>query len=262
MSPEDAPGPALAELQSVMRAALLGGDPAAVLAQVVADRVAPADRFACYANNVTAGLVEVLEAAFPATSRLAGGQNFRYAASRFAREQPPAEPRLLAYGAAFPTWLAGFGPAAAQPWLAEVARLEWARNEALFAADALPLKPEALAGIAPEAVPGLRFTPHPSLRLLRSVYPIHDLWLGERPAAELVAAGGPQDVLVLRPALQVIQLPVARGDAALLAALGVGAVLAEAAGAALAETADLDLQQTLFGHLVRGSFAAVQQSEH
>ena len=258
MSPE---APSLVALQAAMRASLLGADPTAILGHVVEDRVAPAERFACYANNVAAGLVEVLEAAFPATSRLAGGQNFRFAASRFARAHPPAEPRLLAYGADFPAWLAAFKPAAAQPWLAEVARLEWARNEALFAADATPLRPEALAGVAPEAVPGLRFTLHPSLRLLRSDYPVHDLWLGERPPAELLAGSGGQDVLVLRPAFQVIQLPLTRGDAALLGALGAGAVLAEAAGAALAATADLDLQQTLFGHLVRGSFAAVQQSE-
>jgi len=257
MSPE----PSLAELQATMRRALLGGDAGGLLAQLVADRVPPAERFACYSTNVTGGLVEVLEAAFPATSRLAGGQNFRFAASRFLRAHPPAEPRLLAYGGDFPAWLAGFKPAAAQPWLAEVARLEWARNEALFAADATPLKPEALAGIAPDAVPGLRFTPHPSLRLLRSDFPIHDLWLGERPLAQVLEQGGAQDVLVLRPAFQVVQLPVARGDAVLLATLGAGASLAEAAGAALAETADLDLQQTLFGHLVRGSFAAVQQPE-
>jgi hypothetical protein len=258
MSPE---APSLATLQAAMRASLLGADPAGLLALVVEDRVGPAERFACYTNNFVAGLVEVLEAAFPATSRLAGGQNFRFAAGRFARAHPPGEPRLLAYGGTFPGWLASFKPAAGQPWLAEVARLEWARNEALFAADAPSLRPEALAGLAPEAVPGLRFTLHPSLRLLRSDYPIHDLWLGERPAVELLAAPAPQDVLVLRPAFQVIQLPVARGDAALLAALGAGAVLAEAAGAALAETADLDLQQTLFGHLVRGSFAAAQQTE-
>ena len=257
MSPE----PSLAELQATMRQVLLGGDPAGLLAQVVEDRVPVAERLACHSVNVTGGLVEVLEAAFPATSRLAGGQNFRYAASRFVRAHPPAEPRLLAYGDAFPAWLAGFRPAAAQPWLTEVARLEWARNEALFAADATPLKAEALAGIAPEAVPGLRFTLHPSLRLLRSDFPLHDLWLGERPAAEVLEQGGAQDLLVLRPAFQVIQLPVARGDAVLLAALGAGATLAEAAGVALAEMADLDLQQMLFGHLVRGSFAAVRQPE-
>ncbi len=255
MSPE----PTLAELQAQMRAALLGDDAVSLLDGVVADHIAPAARFASYTNNLEVGLTEVLEAAFPATSRLAGAANFRWAASRFALGHPPAEPRLLAYGADFPDWLADFGPARDKPWLAAVARLEWARNEALFAADAVPLKPEALAGLPPEQVPALRFTLHPSVRLVQADYPIHDLWLGEVDAAALLAQGGAQSVLVLRPAWQVVQLPVARGDAALLAALGAGASLAEAAGAALAETADLDLQQTLFGHLVRGSFAAVQQ---
>lgn len=257
MSPDRTP-PTLAELQEGLRAALLGGEAAGLLALIEPDRLPAEARLDCYRRNVSAGLVEVLAAAFPATLRHAGEANFRFAADRFLRTHPPAEPRLLAYGADFPDWLAGFAPARGKPWLAELARLEWARCEALFAADAPPLQPSSLAGVAPDAVAGLRFELHSSLRLLRADYPLHELWLGECPAEEVLAAGGAQDLLVLRPAWQVVQLPVARGDAVLLAALGAGATLGEAAGAALAEAADLDLQQTLFGHLVRGSFAAVR----
>lgn len=253
MSPE----PSLAALQARMRDALLGGETADLLASLTPGRFGAEAAFAAHARNVTAGLVEVLAAAFPATSRAAGAENFRFAAARFARAHPPAEPRLLAYGAGFPAWLADFAPARGQPWLAELARLEWARAEALFAADATPLRAEDLAGLAPEAVPALRLRLHPSLRLVRSRYPLHALWRGEESAEVLLAGRGGEDVLVLRPAWLVTQLPLVPGDAALVAALGDGATLAEAAEAALAEAPGFDLQAALFGHLVRGSFAAL-----
>jgi hypothetical protein len=248
----------LRELQESVAQALLEKD-AATPAGVVSDRVSADDRFSAYRTNVVGSLVSVLAAAFPATQRLAGEENFRYAAQRFVREHPPREARLLAYGAEFPLWLSLFRPAQQKPWLAELARLEWARNEALFAADAEPIRIEALTGIAAEAIPTLRFTLLPSVRLVASSWPVHALWQlaqDEKPLTEQPDRRA-QQVLVLRPSLSVKQLPLEPADAALLEALHAGETFATAAEAALAAEADCDLQQLLLGHLVRGTFAAV-----
>lgn len=255
----------LPELQEEMRRALLGEDSAALLDRIESDGIPAADRFAAYRNNVVASLVGVLEAAFPAVAAHAGAANFRFAASLFAKAHPPAEARLLAYGGSFPGWLAAFKPARAKPWLAELARLEWRRNEALFAADADPLTADALQGVAPDRIPALRFSLLPSLRLLRSDYPLADLWSAAQegkvpPDAPL--EGGPQWLLVQRPQFAVQQFQLSPGDFALLRALGEGHSLAEAAEAALAEEATLDLQRALFGHLTRGSLAAVHLPNH
>ncbi|HKY94748.1 MAG TPA: DNA-binding domain-containing protein [Kiloniellales bacterium] len=226
---------------------------------LVSDRLSAADRIGVYRNNVVASLVDVLAAAFPMTMHAAGAENFRFAASLFVRAHPPRQARLLAYGAEFPAWLGRFRPAQDRPWLGELARLEWARNEALFAADAEPVKVEALAGLAAEAIPTLRFTLLPSARLIDSDWPVHALWQQAQDGGRI--ADPPerraQQVLVLRPGLSVKQLPLEPGDAALLEALHAGETFATAAEAALAAEAQCDLQQLLLGHLVRGTFAAV-----
>jgi hypothetical protein len=249
----------LRELQQSFAQAVLDreGPPPAGL---VSDRLSASDRFSAYRNNVVVSLVNVLAAAFPATMAMAGQENFRFAASLFVRAHPPSQARLLAYGADFPTWLGRFKPAESKPWLAELARLEWARNEALFAADAEPIRIETLAGLPPESIPALRFDLLPSARLVASDWPIHFLWQavlesGEPPkeAPERRA----QQVLVLRPGLSVKQLPLEPGDAALIGALHAGETFAAAAEAALAAEAECDLQQLLLGHIVRGTFAAV-----
>jgi hypothetical protein len=226
---------------------------------LISDRLSAVDRFSAYRTNVIGSLVGVLAAGFPATLAAAGEENFRFAASLFARAHPPRQARLLVYGGDFPAWLAAFKPAQAKPWLAELARLEWARNESLFAADADPIKLEALAGLAAEAIPKLRFTLLPSARLVASDWPLHELWQQILDQGSLPDTPEPraQQVLVLRPGLSVKQLPLERGDAALLQALHAGETFATAAEAALAAEADCDLQQLLLGHLVRGSFAAV-----
>jgi hypothetical protein len=251
----------LRELQESFALALLEKG-AAAPAGVVSDRLSAEDRFSAYRTNVVGSLVNVLAAAFPATLRLAGEDNFRYAAQRFVRAHPPRQARLLAYGAEFPLWLRLFRPAQRKPWLAELARLEWARNEALFAADAEPIRAEALAGIAADAIPNLRFTLLPSVRVIAASWPVHALWQqaqDEKPLADPPEKRA-QQVLVLRPGLSVKQLPLEPADAALLEALHAGETFATAAEAALAAAADCDLQQLLLGHLVRDTFAAVHAS--
>lgn len=243
--------------QSFARALLDRGAPPPD--EVRSDRLSAADRFSAYRNNVVGSLVNVLAAAFPATEALAGVDNFRYAAQAFLSQNPPKQARLLAYGAEFPLWLRMFRPAQAKPWLAELARLEWARNEALFAADADPVRIEALANLSAEAIPTLRFTLLPSARLIAAAWPVHELW--QQVQDGKISAEPPvrrdQQVLVLRPGLSVKQLPLEPADAALLEALNAGETFATAAEAALAAEATCDLQQLLLGHLVRGSFAAV-----
>ncbi|MBC6404976.1 MAG: putative DNA-binding domain-containing protein [Rhodospirillales bacterium] len=245
----------LPDLQNRFAGALLQPLDAALAPALAADLqqggLPAAARLTVYRNSVQASLIGVLEAAFPVTAAMAGRENFRVAARRFVCSAPPCEARLLAYGAEFPAWLAAFGPARAQPWLAEMARLEWARNEALFAEDADPLPPERLTLLLPERIPGLRLEPHPSARLVCSDYSLQRLW--ESGGAGEIDSGG-EHILVLRPAFEVLQIRLSAGNAALLAALFSAASLASAAEAALALEPGFDLQAALFEHLRLGSF--------
>jgi hypothetical protein len=257
----------LRELQDAFRRGVLEGDDADARALIASDAIPAERRLAIYRNNTFGSLVTVLQAAFPVVCRLVGEPFFRQAAAAFVRAAPPRVPQLLAYGDAFPDFLAGFPPARSLPYLADTARLEWARQEALFAADAAPLAPDAvapdaLAAVPPETVAGLGFELHPSARLVASRFPILRIWQANQPENATVprvdvTAGG-EAVLVLRPDGAVHSHLLSPGDLALVKALDDGAPLAVAAARAAAAESGFDLQQALAGHLTRGTFAAVR----
>lgn len=251
----------LVELQARMQRALLdGGSPAELLA-LFAD---PADqrecRLAVHRNNVRHALTSVLEAAFPVVQQLISAECFTATALAFLAVHPPRQPTLYAYGEALPTFLAGFKPLTKLPWLADVARLEWARNEALFAAEQEPLAAEELAAVPAGDLPGLRLTLHPSARLLESAWPIHTIWAAHQPDGdplETVNLEQGEIARIWRREGSVCQQAISPGEFTLLTAFAAGQPLAEAAGSALAQDPGLNLPAILAallssGVLVRG----------
>ncbi len=244
--------PALRELQARFARAVLGGPPSGLLDSLVADHLPPARRLAVYRANVHIALLRVLEGGFPATRRAAGEDRFRAAAIAFLRASPPVEPRLHLWGGAFPAWLAAHPETAGQPWLGDLAGLEWAREEVYYAADAPALVPTALAALPQERYPALRLRLHPTARLLASRWPIDALWRGEVASPPPT----PAHVLVSRPGMEVQTLVLTAGEHALLAALSADATLADAAEAALDAEPGLDLTAILARHLAAGTFTS------
>ena len=250
----------LRELQSAFRAGILDDAPDRALALIGGDPATAARRLALYRNNTLGSLATVLARSFPVVERLVGADFFRGTAHRFVAAAPPDRPQLLAYGAAFPAFLDSFEPARRLPYLGDVARLEWARQEAWFAGDAPPLTPSDLAAVPPERLATLVPAPHPSLRLVASDYPIHRIWRVNQPVHERVArvdlAAGGERVLIHRSGSTIIQETLSPGGFALAAAVVDAAPLGAAAEAALAAEPDLDLQAALAGLLAAGVFAA------
>jgi hypothetical protein len=254
--------PTLREVQAAFARGVL--DPAlsgAIAGGIIGDGIAPERRLGVYRNNVVVSLRGVLESSFPATRRRLGAERFAALAEGFIRAEPPLRPQLSGYGAGFPAFLARSVEDAALPCLADVARLEWAREEAYYAADAPPLALTALASIPVERYPKLCFEPHPSLRLICSAGPVFTLWQAAlddatEGSAAAVSSGGAEQVLVVRPEMTVTTRPIARADLLLVEALVEGLPLAAAAARAVSADAGFDLQAALALHLAGGSFAA------
>jgi hypothetical protein len=251
----------LRSLQAEFRAGVLAPD-AADPETLGGAGVVGADRFWIHRNNYVASLEGVLADTYRAVARFVGEENFRFVAHRFVRSAPPDAPSLYAYGGGLPDFIAGIQAAVDElPFLPDLARLEWAVNEAYFAADAEPLLAETLAGLAPEDYAGLRLTLHPTARLVASDYPVWHIWDAEDLDAiepEDLPEGG-DHVLVLRPADKVDAILVSPGDHAFLAALDAGAILGDAVGAALAVEPDFDLTTALAAHLERGTFIGFER---
>lgn len=166
--------PTLLELQRAMRASLVDRDDRAAAA-MLAENV-PADRLDIYRNTFISGVTKALRLSYPAVHRLVGAGFFEGAAGLFIAQHPPHAAYLDDYGAEFPEFLRHFQPAASLVYLADVARLEWAVNRAIHAADLDPLDLARLLALAPEDQIRVCFVPHPSVALLRSEYSADVIW--------------------------------------------------------------------------------------
>lgn len=207
----------------------------------------PEKRFAVYRNNVTVSLVNALRARFPVIEKLVGEEFYFAMAAVFVRESPPRSPILSVYGDDFPGFLERFPPMAEFGYAPDVARLEAARTRAYHAADATPLTMEALAGIDPASIDGLRVELHPSTQIVRSRHAIVTIWAMNSGEMELAPTdtGLPEDALVARSNDTVTVTKLAPGVAAFLLALRKGHALADAAAVAFAEAKDFDLTASL-----------------
>jgi hypothetical protein len=244
-------GRCLRDRQKDFAAALL--DPAVPIPRglVGPDRKPDVKRFNVYRNNVFAGLIDALKAAFPAVRRIVGDEFFTAMARVHVALDPPGSPVMLEYGTAFPRFIEGFAPAQSVPYLADVARLERAWAEAYHAAESAPLAAVALAAlgaIEAQRLAHVGFTLHPSLRVVRSPFPIVDLWQmnidGGNPVVIDVFGGG-QQALVIRPRAEVEVRRVSSGAATFVQCLAAGGPIAVATSLAQDDDPGFDLARAL-----------------
>ena len=178
---------ALPDLQDAFRDALLDGKARRLLREIENRRIGAAGALAIYRNHVRISLTAALRTTFPVVCKLVDERFFAFAAHAYIQAQPPSAPCLAEYGSGFPDFLAGFAPCRGLPYLADVARLEWALNLAQIAPHASTLDRAALAALAPETLPRVVFAFAPSIRLLASSYAIDRIWFANQ---EPVQPGG------------------------------------------------------------------------
>ena len=241
---------ALRELQAGFRDALLNRSEEGVLHCVRSNGVAPSRRLAAYRNNVFHNYCEALRAVYPVVERLVGEDFLSAAAACYIATHPSISGDLHDYGRDFGAFLEGFGPAAALPYLGDVARLEWLWHECFHAAEHPPLSLQALAAVAEESPDALRFRLHPACRFLASPYPVGKIWSVNQPewAGDRcvdIEADGCARLLLRRDGFAVVIESLGDGDFAMLLALRDGTALGPACERACAADAQFDLSAFL-----------------
>jgi Putative DNA-binding domain len=214
--------------------------------------------FGIHANNTRVSLRIAVEKIYPVTRRLVGVDFFTAMAEQFVACHPPNHGWLSAYGADFADFVAQYRPAADLGYLADIARIEWARVRAANAPDAPGLDLIALARMDPEALEGLPLSLHVAASLVCSTFPAFDIWRAhqhnggdDEQLPQIDLAIGPQTTLVSRPAaLEVGVALLGPGDAAFLSMLAEHSTFGAAYQAAVLQEADYDLASRL-GDLVR-----------
>ena len=195
------PTGSLAELQRHFIAALLAQPGAGELSLRDTGAADGDARLAISRANARHNFADALAAAFPLLQACMADGEFRKMAWAYQRSCPPTAGNVLYNGARLADFLAGHVTGTPDEALLSVARLEWAVQEALVAADDLErLDIGALATVDPGSYAVLRFRFHPAVRLVATPHPVFAAWQalqqGGRP--ELPATGEGERLMVRR----------------------------------------------------------------
>ena len=169
-------GLALADLQSAFRNVCLGRDAPELAALVDGARIAADARLRIYRHHVFDSLSTALAATFSTVHALVGEGFFRALARDYIAVAPPAVPVLSEYGADFADFIERHARTGELVYLADAARLDWALTRAYGADAGMALTAAHLAAMAPEALGDLRPRVRAGVSLLRSAWPIDQIW--------------------------------------------------------------------------------------
>jgi putative DNA-binding protein len=233
----------LLELQIQLRQAVLGGDPAEIIVAIRGDELDPAARVGIYRNHALAIVGASLQGTFPVICRLVDERFFAYAVHEYLRQRPPRSRCLVEHGADFADFLADFEPCKALPYLADVARFEWALNIAASVREAAALHPQVLTEVPTNKAAYVALRLQPSLSYVTSPWPIDAIWQAnqenEVPVVDLASGGAKLEVRRVGDSVGWLRL--APATFTFRTALADGLVLAAAMAAATLQDPAFDL---------------------
>lgn len=245
---------ALRDLQKAFAAHLAGDEQSALAAEI---RPAAA-RLGIHRHHVLDSLALALAATFPTVQAVVGADFFRGLARAFIGRSLPLQPVLAEYGADFPAFIAGQESDHGLPYLADVARLDWALNLAFHASTSDRLIAADLAALPADRLPVLRLALAPGAALVGSSYPLDRIWEASQPGAAAdpvdLTSGGVH-LLVLRRPDDAAFVTLSAGEAAFAGGIAEGLSLEEAAGRG---DSGFDLSAAFARLLGLGAFAALQ----
>lgn len=175
-----------------------------LLASIFARHVnLPSRGLTAYRANAHASAERALAAAFPVIAQLIGQESFASLSRDFWHQQPPLHGDLAQWGDALPAFLQASSQLADTPYLADVARIEWAMHRCAHAADAVP-DIASFAALQQHAPPFLQLRLASGVQILPSTYPATAIVLAHsgqgrmEDAAALLRNGVAQTALVWR----------------------------------------------------------------
>ena len=228
--------PDLATHQHAFASALRDRTSDAIAPLLTTDAATSARRVGIYRANSIAGATKALAGAYPVMAEVVGNEFFDALARAYWNRVPSKSGDLGDYGDAFASFLADFEHVADMPWLADLARLEWAVHRASLAADATPLAAATLAGVPPASLSSLILELVPGTATIVSRYPIVRVWSlhqsgSDRSAGFTIDWNIAETALVTRRGFEVKVIATDAAAAIAIEAMRQGATLADALAA-------------------------------
>ena len=148
-------------------------------------------RIRVYSDAYYLRLRDVLREDFPRLASLLGSERFDDVVSEYLEVFPSKQPSVRHLGRALAEFLRRREDM--PKCLADLAELEWARVE-VFDAARCRVRDDRRPGLVPaDAWPALRFSAIPAIQSVRTQYPVHQLWSGDKsldvPPARHIAPG-------------------------------------------------------------------------
>lgn len=223
----------LARFAAALRAGAAADDAARDMASaIVDDGLDPERRLQIYRNNVQAMFDGALSRTFPVLKATLGDAAFESLAREYREAHPSRSGDLHWVGRVFADWLdERLAADDAHRWLTDLARLEWACEEALVARTFAPVGRNALAEVPAEQVADTGLDIQPAVRLVSSPHAIWSVWRAHQPGCDVESmrpAAGPQHVVVACTAGRLALRSVPREQAEFVRSLTDGATLREA----------------------------------
>jgi hypothetical protein len=217
-------------------------------------------RLSVYRNNIVGSLTDVMVATFPVTDKLVGRGFLELMARSFILKNPPEQGCLSLYGEGFAEFVEGFELAKSLPYLPDIVRFELALNKAYYAADDAALTAEALGAVSPEKLGDLQLSLRDSVHLVQSRFPltaIRDFCMAEAPGEKLDIGQGGERLMIYRPDLESVSVPLEGAEYMMLEHLHAGRALGDAVESLLNKHENFDFQGFLQKHLALETFKAL-----
>lgn len=214
-----------------------------------------------YRANAGALAERALGAAYPTVQQLVGEAPFGALARALWQAEAPVFGDMAQWGAALPAFITASPQLADEPYLADVARLDWAVHGAEQAAD-LDSPPAGLEQLAVAEPEQLRLRLAPGTALVSSGHPVVTIWQAHRsalpdrfvPVREAFARGTGEHALVHRSGFKAAVTTLPDAAARFTQAVIVGQSLGQALASA---DHDFSFEPWLLAALQQGWLAAV-----
>lgn len=216
-----------------------------------------------YRNSIVIKHEKALEKIYPAVYKLVGADFFTMLSHDYRLQHPATHWSLSEFGRHLADFLCEYSKAETVPYLPDMARLEWAMHELLFAPDSVSFDLHQLQTIPESDYLKLNFQLDAATRLLSFTSPILDIWhfcyhdnSGDKPF-ELKPEGN--IVLLSRKDFEVDMQKITLGEYRLLSQLNQGDALGEAIEQALLVEPQLQVESLLSRALLESWFTSVSQ---
>jgi hypothetical protein len=145
------------------------------------DQIAPGDpgpirRLDVYANAYFERILGALAGDFPALRSVLGEKEFRHLTAEYLARHPSRTTNIDEVGQSLPAFLKTHPLSDKNPFLEDLARLEWELFLSIYTDSLPPFDPSAFARVPSDQWSTVSLVMDPALRVINTPWPVHQLW--------------------------------------------------------------------------------------